>query len=77
MIINCPIQHTCPNRNCPCHAIRKSLPFPCRINNNAPTFLYSEVGDVEIKARGAEGAVVGVSIGRFEVAGAVEEGGVP
>lgn len=37
----------------------------------------SEVGNVEIEARGAEGAVVGVSIGRFEVAGAVEDGGVP
>ena len=32
---------------------------------------------MEIEARGAEGAIVGVSIGRFEVAGAVEDGGVP
>lgn len=32
---------------------------------------------MEIEARGAKGAVVGMSIGRFEVAGAVEDGGVP
>ncbi len=32
---------------------------------------------MEIEARGAEGAVVGVAIGGFEVTGGVEFGGVP
>lgn len=32
---------------------------------------------MEVEARGAEGQVVGVAVGGFEVTGGVESGGVP
>lgn len=36
-----------------------------------------ELGDVKVEASGAEGAVVGVAVGGFEIAGGVEGSRIP
>ncbi|RZR95320.1 hypothetical protein BHM03_00024152 [Ensete ventricosum] len=41
------------------------------------TGFTSELGEVEVEARGAEAPVVGVPVGGLKVAGGLESGGVP
>ncbi|KAK7318033.1 hypothetical protein RJT34_02730 [Clitoria ternatea] len=66
-ILNGAIENAGPNGNGFGHAVGEAFSSVSGINDDAASFETSKVKEVEVEARGGEGAVVGVAVGGFEV----------